>query len=110
MICFSRTLAFALLAIFAVVCDDQPAAGPKYFERVIQPILTQNCVFNQGACHKDDGKGNALGNLDLTSYAAVVKRRDVLRGYGSLPLAPLPLKAAAATGAPIPAKRKPHAR
>src|SRR5262247_1868066 len=76
-------LALALCVAGCVGCDDGPPPAPKYFERTIQPILTQNCVFNQGACHKDDGHGNSLGNLDLTSYAAVTRRRDVLRNYGS---------------------------
>ena len=52
--------------------------APKYFQRVIQPILTANCTRNQAPCHKEDGAGNALGNLDVTSYANLVKRRDVL--------------------------------
>jgi WD40-like Beta Propeller Repeat len=94
------------LALVAVGCDDQPPAGPKFYQRVIQPILTQNCVFNQGACHKDDGNGNALGNLDLTSYAAVTKRRDVLRSYGSFPVPLLLLKASGAQVPPIPYKGK----
>ena len=70
-----------LLALVAVGCDDQPPGGPQYYERVIQPILTQNCVFQQGACHKDDGNGNALGNLDLTSYANTTRRRDVREDF-----------------------------
>jgi len=93
-----------ILALVAVGCDDQPPAGPQYYERVIQPILTQNCVFNQGACHKDDGNGNALGNLDLTSYANTTRRRDVLRNYGSFPVPLLLLKASGANVPPIPYK------
>src|SRR6185312_4281726 len=92
------------IALCAVGCDDQPPAGPQYYERVIQPILTQNCVFQQGACHKDDGNGNALGNLDLTSYANTTRRRDVLRTYGSFPVPLLLLKASGAMVPPIPYK------
>ncbi len=92
------------LAVCAIGCDDQPPAGPKFYERVIQPILTQNCVFQQGACHKDDGNGNALGNLDLTSYANITKRKDVLRTYGSFPLPLLLLKASGGAVPPIPYK------
>src|SRR3954463_481490 len=100
----ASTLTFALLATAVVGCDDQPPAGPQYYQRVIQPILTQNCVFNQGACHKDDGNGNALGNLDLTSYANTTRRRDVLRTYGSFPVPLLLLKASGANVPPIPYK------
>jgi hypothetical protein len=96
----STAILFALVA----GCDSGPPDGPQYFERVIQPILTTNCVRNQGACHLDDGKGNALGNLDLSSYAAVTRRRDVLRTYGSYPLPLLLLKASGAAVPPIPYK------
>lgn len=94
----------ALVCALVAGCDDRPPAGPQYYERVIQPILTQNCVFNQGACHKDDGNGNALGNLDLTSYANITRRRDVLRTYGSFPVPLLLLKASGAMVPPIPYK------
>src|SRR5262245_12205561 len=95
------------LAVFVLViggggCDDQAPAAPRYFERVIQPILTANCVRNQGACHKDDGAGNALGNLDLTSYAAITRRGDVLRRYGSYPVPLLLMKGAGASVPAIP--------
>ena len=98
--------ALALLSLLAVGCDSPPAAGPQYYERVIQPILTQNCVFNQGACHKADSNGNALGNLDLTSYANTTKRKDVLRAYGSFPVPLLLLKASGPQVPPIPYKGK----
>ncbi|HZS36918.1 MAG TPA: hypothetical protein VFF06_08830, partial [Polyangia bacterium] len=98
----STSLLLPLVA--ALGCDSGPPAAPQYFERVIQPILTTNCVRNQGACHKDDGNGNALGNLDLTSYANVTKRRDVLRTFGSYPLPLLLLKASGANVPPIPYK------
>jgi hypothetical protein len=83
-------------------CDSGPPDAPKFFEREIQPILTASCVRQQGACHKDDGTGNALGNLDLTSYANVIKRRDVLRTFGSYPVPLLLLKASGGEVPPIP--------
>jgi hypothetical protein len=92
------------LLLLAVGCGDAPPAGPQFFERVIQPILTQNCVFNQGACHKADDAGNALGNLDLTSYANLAKRRDTLRQFGSYPLPLMLLKATGSQSPPIPYK------
>src|SRR4051812_19303236 len=90
------------ILFLALGCDSGPPAAPQYFERVIQPILTTNCVRNQGACHKDDGTGSALGNLDLTSYANVTRRRDVLRTYGSYPVPLLLIKSSGAAVPPIP--------
>jgi hypothetical protein len=93
-----------LALLFVVGCDDSAPAGPMFYERTIQPILTQNCVFNQGACHKDDGHGNALGNLDLTSYANLIRRKDVLRTFGSFPVPLLLLKASGGDVPQIPYK------
>jgi hypothetical protein len=87
--------------LFAVGCDEVPPA-PQYYERVIQPILTNSCVRNVGGCHRDDGTGNAVGNLDMTSYANVTKRRDILRSFGAYPVPLLLLKATGAQVPPIP--------
>jgi hypothetical protein len=91
-----------VVALLLAACDDQGPDAPRYYERVIQPILTTSCVRNQGGCHRDDGSGNALGNLDLTSYAAVTRRRDVLRRFGPYPVPLLLLKASGAAVPPIP--------
>jgi WD40-like Beta Propeller Repeat len=99
-----RPLLLMMPLLATAACDNGPPAAPMYFERVIQPILTTSCVrgSGQGGCHVDDGTGNALGNLDLTSYAGVTRRRDVLRAYGSYPLPLLLLKASGANVPPIP--------
>ncbi len=99
---------YALLALSALClllslpgCKDQSPAAPMFYENFIQPILTNSCVRNQGGCHENDGKGNALGNLDLTSYANIIRRRDVLRTFGSYPVPLLLLKAAGPQVPPI---------
>src|SRR5260370_1755453 len=99
-----RYLLIPVLAACALGCDSGAANGPLYYDRVIQPIFNASCVRNQGSCHKDDGQGNALGNLDLTSYENVNLRRDVLRVYGSFPIPLLLLKGSAGASAlpPIP--------
>jgi hypothetical protein len=97
-----RSILFSLLLL--VGCDEGSPDAPKYYQRVIQPILTNSCVRNQAACHQNDGTGNALGNLDLTSFEALNRRRDVLRNYGSYPVPLLLLKASGAAVPPIPYK------
>ena len=42
-------LALALGALFAGGCDDGAPSGPKYYERVIQPIFTASCAL--AGCH-----------------------------------------------------------
>jgi hypothetical protein len=64
-----------------------------FYDQHIQPILTTFCVGNTSPCHKvDTGTQTALGNLDLSSFEGVQKRRDVLRTYGSYPQPLLLLK------------------
>lgn len=74
----------AFVALAPASCTTKEPTSSTYFERTISPILTTSCVrTNTGAgCHVADGKGNALGNLDVASFAGVAKRRDLLIDYG----------------------------
>jgi hypothetical protein len=65
-------------------CTTKEPDSTTYFDRTISPILTTSCVrTNTGAgCHVADNKGNALGNLDVSSFAGLNKRRDLLVDYG----------------------------
>ena len=80
----------------AAGCGDSPP-GKTYFERSIQPILNDSCVRGTSGCH--DAKNNdsqydfAAGNLDLTSFENVQKRRDALTPFGPYPEALLLIKA-----------------
>ncbi|GMV14017.1 MAG: hypothetical protein AMXMBFR56_22410 [Polyangiaceae bacterium] len=63
---------------------DVEAEG-SYYDRKISPILTGSCVVSPtgSQCHiVADDRGNALGNLDVTSYEMVAKRKDLLAKYG----------------------------
>src|SRR6476659_8484192 len=65
-------------------CGESPP-GHTYFERNIQPILTQKCAGNTSGCHStnaDDPYAFAAGNLDVTSFENISKRRDVLTRFG----------------------------
>lgn len=75
--------AAAALALTAS-CETKEPTKTTYFERSISPILTTSCTrTNTGAgCHVADAKGNALGNLDTTTYENVARRRDLLKDYG----------------------------
>src|SRR3954452_11222923 len=72
------------IALSPVACSSKEAQPSTYFERTISPILTTSCVrTNTGAgCHVVDGKGNALGNLDVSTFEGLSKRRDLLIDYG----------------------------
>jgi hypothetical protein len=65
-------------------CTTKEPQPSTYFDRTIAVVLESSCVrTNTGAgCHVADAKGNAFGNLDLTTFAGVDRRRDLLLDYG----------------------------
>jgi hypothetical protein len=84
--------AAALLVLSA--CSAKKPTEQTYFDRTIKPILQDSCVStNTGAnCHTTDAKGNAFGNLGLSRYDEIAKRRDLLVNYGPYGLPNMLLK------------------
>ena len=74
----------AFVALAPASCTTKEAESTTYFDRTISPILTTSCVRGPtgAGCHDADSKGNALGNLDVSSFANLAKRRDLLVDYG----------------------------
>lgn len=60
---------------------EEPESKP-YFDRTILPVLQGSCSQQTAGCHRSDAKGNALGNLDVTSFEMLDRRRDLLVTYG----------------------------
>src|SRR5262245_52534696 len=87
----------AACAAFAGGCLTKEAPRQQFYDQHVQPILKTFCVGNTSPCHSLDSNdpvtATALGNLDLTSFEGIQKRRDVLRTYGSYPHPLLLLKA-----------------
>lgn len=80
------TLLVAGLCVVAA-CSDAPP-GRTFFERNIQPILEQKCAGNTSGCHATnvgDVFQFAAGNLDVTSFENIQKRRDTLAPFGAYP-------------------------
>lgn len=76
-------------------CSDSPK-GRTYFERNIQPILEQKCAGNTSGCHAveaGDPFAVAAGNLDVTTFENIQKRRDLLTPFGAYPFPLLLIKA-----------------
>jgi len=85
---FTQGCAVGVLAcaVLTGACLTKQPPEQHFFDQQIQPILKTFCVGNTSPCHKvDPATGTALGNLDLTTYDSIQKRRDVLRTYGSYP-------------------------
>jgi hypothetical protein len=92
-------VALAFLLPWWAACRDEPP-GQSYYERTIAPILTASCAGNTAGCHAaspDDPFAFAAGNLDVTSYQNLLKRRDLLKSFGPYPVPLLLIKAVGAT-------------
>jgi hypothetical protein len=72
------------VALGGGACTTPQPQHTTFFDTTIDPILQGSCVrTNTGVgCHVSDAKGNAFGNLDLSTYDGVNKRRDLLLDYG----------------------------
>ena len=93
-----RCILLGICVALASACGDSPA-GRTYYERNIEPILLQKCAGNTSGCHainEGDQFAFAAGNLDVTSFENVQKRRDVLQPFGAYPYALLLVKAVGA--------------
>jgi WD40-like Beta Propeller Repeat len=82
-----------LLAFGLAGCASPQPSSFNYYDERIAPILDVGCARQTTGCHVDDGRGFALGNLDLSSYDALMRRPDVLDAYGPYPVGVLLLKA-----------------
>ena len=70
-------------AAVAAGCVVKQAPDQHFYDQHIQPIFNNFCVGNTSPCHRIDegtaampGTKTALGNLDLTSFESVQRRRD----------------------------------
>ena len=93
--------------LVATICLGAACGGSKgktFFEREIEPILSQKCAGNTSGCHSTneaDPYQFAAGNLDVTSFEAINKRRDVLIKFGAYPYPLLLIKAVGPTALKI---------
>src|SRR5580698_9567458 len=91
----SNHFALALVCAAVAACNNPPS-GPTYFEVNIQPILQQKCAGNTSGCHTanvNDPYQFAAGNLDVTSFTNIEKRRDALQPFGPYPYPLILIKA-----------------
>jgi hypothetical protein len=77
-------VALTLAATLPMACVTKEPPPTTFFESNIAPVLSTSCVRSAtgSGCHVADSHGNAFGNLDLSSYADVDKRHDLLETYG----------------------------
>jgi hypothetical protein len=88
-----RCVWFGMCCLGLYACQTRTASSSSYYDAKIAPILDVGCQRQTTGCHVDDGRGFALGNLDLSSYDSLMRRKDVLDPYGPYPVGLLLLKA-----------------
>lgn len=90
-------LGLVVAVVLAGACQDPALDQRTFYSQRIAPILQENCVRGtaDGLCHveSDDAPGQALGNLDLSTFESVHKRPELLAAYGSYPEPVLLMKA-----------------
>ena len=71
------------LALGSLAACEAPEREPfSFYDERNAPVLDPGCARQTTGCHVDDGRGFALGNLDVSSYDRLLKRRDTLAPYG----------------------------
>ncbi|MFO0680578.1 MAG: hypothetical protein U0234_00940 [Sandaracinus sp.] len=88
-----RVLSSASLLALVSACQPQDLPTGSYYEDQIQPVFLTSCVRQNTGCHVATPQGTATGNLDISSFDALMHRRDVLDPYGPYPLPLLLMKA-----------------
>src|SRR5688572_23851893 len=78
----SVTVALGSMVGLLAACEAPEREPFSFYDERIAPVLEPGCARQTTGCHVDNGRGFALGNLDLTSYRSLLKRRDTLAPYG----------------------------
>ena len=81
---------------FLTGCDEALPSEASFYSERIGPRLEFGCVEQTAGCHLASDRGDATGNLDLSSFEAISKREDALVPYGPYPVGLLLLKAGGA--------------
>ena len=84
--CGLPLLSLGLLLAGSACQRDDDSVRTNYYDRKIGPVVVQSCATSptKSGCHvAADDHGNALGNLNVTSYDSLSKRQDLFLRYGA---------------------------
>ncbi len=86
-------LLLVALASLGSACEERPAPASSFYDQQIGPALEFGCVEQTAGCHLASDRGEATGNLDLSSFDTLMRRSDVLPAYGPYSTSLLLIKA-----------------
>ncbi len=80
-------------ALASGACEEATPPAFTYYDERVAPVLGVGCVQQTTGCHLASPEQTAVGNLDLSSYDALMRRPDLLPAMGPYPVGALLLKA-----------------
>ena len=86
-------MALACALALASACNNVAPPDNSFYDERVAPVLQGGCVQQTTGCHIADDQGRAVGNVDLSSFDGLMRRRDLLPAYGPYPEGLLLLKA-----------------
>ncbi|MDQ3036050.1 MAG: hypothetical protein M3Y87_26855 [Myxococcota bacterium] len=89
------------IGLVSIACGPPDLPESSYFDERIQPMLSTSCVRQNTGCHLATASGTSVGNFDLTSYDAAMRRPDLFEAYGPYPLPLLLIKPGDAVQIPV---------
>lgn len=90
-----------LLAVLGSACQTSEPPEFSFYGERIAPVLEVGCAVQTTGCHVATSTQGAVGNLDLTSFDALMRRRDVLPPSGPYTVGQLLLKGGDAIDIPV---------
>jgi hypothetical protein len=98
---FSLSFACLTLALGSFGCEEKEPPEFTFYSDRIAPIVEVGCAVQTTGCHVATSEQAAVGNLDLSSYDALMRRRDALPAAGPYSVGQLLLKGGQAIEVPV---------
>jgi hypothetical protein len=91
-----------LTALVAMLgCEKTEPPAFSYYDDRIAGVIQVGCVQQTTGCHVANARQAAVGNLDLSSYDALLRREDVLYASGPYQVGQLLLKGGEPVQVPV---------
>jgi hypothetical protein len=89
------------LVLACSACETPEPPAFTFYDDRIAPVMEVGCVQQTTGCHVAREDQTAVGNLDLSSYDALMRREDVLPATGPYTVGQLLLKGGSAIQVPV---------
>jgi hypothetical protein len=94
-------LTCALLALGVSGCEEKEPPEFTFYSDRIAPVVEVGCAVQTTGCHVATKAQAAVGNLDMSSFDSLMRRRDALPATGPYSVGQLLLKGGTAIDVPV---------